>query len=490
MSALATVISPYSWQPAIELGNRMWAKRVLPIGEISYKGRTLHFTRDYIEGLVHAFQDQAYDQVAFQLADSGNTHTNDPERFRGEIVDMQARDDGLWLYLNPTEAGDRVLRENPNLGVSARIVESYNRSDGKFYPAAVQHMLGTLDPRIPALGAWTPVEMSNEGGGITIDLSQSTFPGDAPPDVDELSDAELEQLAAELTDEDLADLTDEDLEDLFDGGSGELTDDELADLIDGMDDEDGESEFTDAELASWVDSLSDADLAELEAEAGGYADGTAAALGEFSNAFQQSWDSAQGRASARAEADEHDRQHPARTSEDILARALSRASRGILTSEAALASQRTAIELSNQAGLCGPGDPVTGMCSARYHALGCSGHAPGSDGQVELANGGAGALEGLMMGLFDGGREDDGLVPVPAGYVELAHELNESWGLHTGATAYAYDPEAEDLFSQPYQGDAYAAMAREVGRPDLVTPQPEYTGYPAVSELARELGLR
>ena len=33
--------------------------------------------------------------------------------------------------------------------MSARIVEDYARSDGKFFTAAVQHVLGTLDPRIP-----------------------------------------------------------------------------------------------------------------------------------------------------------------------------------------------------------------------------------------------------------------------------------------------------------------------------------------------------
>jgi len=203
MSALASVQAPYSWQPAVELGNRMWAKKVLPVGSVEYKGRQLHFTPDYLAGLVEAFRDGAYDQVPLQLADASNTHTNDPERTAGEITDLELRHDGLWCLAQLTERGERVLSENPRLGVSARIVEQYNRSDGQFYPAAIQHVLGTLDPRIPALGAWTPVEMSNEGG-MVIDLSQVSFAGDAPPDVDwELTDAELEQLAGMMTDEDL-----------------------------------------------------------------------------------------------------------------------------------------------------------------------------------------------------------------------------------------------------------------------------------------------
>lgn len=91
------------------------------------------------------------------MATGKNEHTNDPERTRGQILDLQVEPDGLYALAELTEAGEQVLRDNPMLGVSARIVENYARSDGKFYPAAVQHVLGTLDPRVPGLGAWSPV---------------------------------------------------------------------------------------------------------------------------------------------------------------------------------------------------------------------------------------------------------------------------------------------------------------------------------------------
>ncbi len=157
----AAVLTPFDRGNVISLGNRLWKKRVLPVGDVEYQGRTLHFTRDYLASLEAAFRDRAYDQVSFQLADAKNTHTNDPERHRGTITDMRVETDGLWVTLNPTEAGEQVLKTNPYLGVSARIVENYPRSDGKFYPAAVQHVLGTLDPRIPGLGAWQAIENAN-----------------------------------------------------------------------------------------------------------------------------------------------------------------------------------------------------------------------------------------------------------------------------------------------------------------------------------------
>jgi len=176
----AAVLTPFTTADAVELGNRLWRKRVLPVGDVEYKGRLLHFTRDYLGQLVAAFTSRAYDQVPFQLADAANTHTNDPERTRGEIRSMDLEDDGLYVTAELTEDGERVLTANPRLGVSARIVEGYDRSDGKHYPAAIQHVLGTLDPRIPGLGAWEAIEAASPVPDTVIDLSASNFAGDAP----------------------------------------------------------------------------------------------------------------------------------------------------------------------------------------------------------------------------------------------------------------------------------------------------------------------
>ena len=92
---------------------------------------------------------------------------------------MRAEQDGLYVVLDPTPRGEQLLRENPMLGVSARIVEQFQRADGKFYPAAIQHVLATHDPRINGLGPWQPIEMSNESS-IVIDLSSLSFAGQEP----------------------------------------------------------------------------------------------------------------------------------------------------------------------------------------------------------------------------------------------------------------------------------------------------------------------
>jgi hypothetical protein len=171
----AALLTPFQETEAVELGNRQWVKKILPVGQIDYKGRTLHFTRDYLGRLAAAFQSRAYDQVPFQLADAANTHTNDPERTRGEITGMEVRADGLYVTAQVTPEGEQVLTANPRLGVSARIVEDYARSDGRHFPVAIQHVLGTLDPRIPGLGAWEAIEASSPVPGITWDLTGGAF---------------------------------------------------------------------------------------------------------------------------------------------------------------------------------------------------------------------------------------------------------------------------------------------------------------------------
>jgi hypothetical protein len=179
----AAVLTPFHGSQAVELGNRLWRKKVLPVGDVEYKGRLLHFTKDYLGQLVTAFQSRAYDQVPFQLADAHNTHTNDPERTRGEITAMELGDDGLYVTAALTPEGEQVLAANPKLGVSARIVEDYARSDGLHFPAAIQHVLGTLDPRIPGLGAWEAIEAASPVPDTVIDLSASVFAGDEPVDL-------------------------------------------------------------------------------------------------------------------------------------------------------------------------------------------------------------------------------------------------------------------------------------------------------------------
>jgi hypothetical protein len=285
----AAVLTPFTAAEAVELGNRLWRKKVLPVGDVEYKGRLLHFTKDYLGQLAAAFTNRAYDQVPFQLADAANTHTNDPERTRGEIRGMELEDDGLYITAELTEDGERVLTANPKLGVSARIVEDYARSDGRHFPAAIQHVLGTLDPRIPGLGAWQAIEAASPVPDTVIDLSAASFAGetdtapapsqpepaapaepegtDGMPDLDALTDEQKARLAK------LLELPDDQLDALAAGGLV-LTPDELLALTgraDGGDESDEDEDAGDEgdgedEIAAQVAAMTDEDFAAIQAE--------------------------------------------------------------------------------------------------------------------------------------------------------------------------------------------------------------------------------
>jgi len=197
-----TVVTPFSRSQAIELAGNLWRKKLLPVGTITYRGpgappegRKIHFTREYLRGLAEAFRSRAYDQVPFQIAGDDNKHTNAVERYRGEILDLDLADDGLYCVARVTPGGEKILSENPNLGVSARIREDYARSDGEFFPAAIQHVLGTLDPHVPQLGPWQAVDLANSNSGRVIDLSGCQFDGEAGGG---LSDAEMDTVLGRI----------------------------------------------------------------------------------------------------------------------------------------------------------------------------------------------------------------------------------------------------------------------------------------------------
>lgn len=179
------VLTPQLATDAVELSGGRWKKQILPMRPITYTGRdgkkrVIDFNRAYLTDLVTAYNDKAYDQVPFQIADAANTHTNDPARTAGEFVQLELGNDGLYAVLEPNEFGKDILAKNPKLSVSARIFENMDRSDGKHYPRALQHVLGTLDPQVPGLKPWeqvaedAPVGLSG-GTEDFVDLSNANY---------------------------------------------------------------------------------------------------------------------------------------------------------------------------------------------------------------------------------------------------------------------------------------------------------------------------
>lgn len=178
MTTKRQVLTPQAIGQAVELsaGSGLWKKQILPARTIKYKGRDLNFDRRYFTELSNSFKRRAFDQVPTQIADAANKHNNDPRNTGGELVDLSVEDDGLYGIFRPNLVGAQVLANNPKIGVSARILEGYRRSDGASFGKALQHVLLTVDPHIPGMKPWEKVaELSaDEQPEDTIDLSSGT----------------------------------------------------------------------------------------------------------------------------------------------------------------------------------------------------------------------------------------------------------------------------------------------------------------------------
>ncbi|MGW1676026.1 hypothetical protein [Saccharopolyspora sp. NPDC002376] len=223
------ILSPIDLGTASKVGGRLFRKQVLPIGSINYKGRRIDFTRDKLAAMADAFRSGAFDSVPLVMADTENQHTMDPRATTGEMVDLELTADGLDGVFRASEEATKLLESYPRVGISARILENYERADGKAFPAAIQHALITSDPRITGMRPWEAVNLSAEvGAGDVLDLTAETF---APPEggqegkagmafTDEETD-QLRKLLAMLRDEQ---------QDTSDAGQVDETDDEVPEL--------------------------------------------------------------------------------------------------------------------------------------------------------------------------------------------------------------------------------------------------------------------
>jgi hypothetical protein len=162
---------------AVQDGKMAFWKQILPMKTIHYTAKdgarkVLDFTKDYLEDLA---RNAAVDKVGFLLADKDNRHTMDPERWRGEVAKFEVRDDGLYgKIVFPTREAAKAVLDNPDLGVSARIREGVQRSDGSTVSRGIIHVLGTLDPQVSGMSGWQTADLSTSGEDV-LDLTDATY---------------------------------------------------------------------------------------------------------------------------------------------------------------------------------------------------------------------------------------------------------------------------------------------------------------------------
>jgi hypothetical protein len=158
---------------AVELsqGTNLFEKQVLPFGKFNYKGDTFEITPDWADNAIRAFEDKAFDQTPFALADESNSHDVDhrPDRFGGEVLRFVKRPNGLNAILRLTNKVASMVRDNKKLGVSVRFREGYTRdADQKTWPVVIDQVLGTLKPRLTGMAPWKEIALSNLADGTEV----------------------------------------------------------------------------------------------------------------------------------------------------------------------------------------------------------------------------------------------------------------------------------------------------------------------------------
>ena len=161
-------------------GQVYYKKQILPEGKFTYKtadGKDieLDLTAAQHQIYVDSFKKKAYDEVPFQFG----AHTNDPTIRKGTMADVEyVPGKGSWGYFQLDEEAAKYVEKYPNFGVSPRLVVGLKRMDGKTFPAAIQHVAGTVVPRASGMSPWEKIELSEDDlpDDVTIiDFSDETI---------------------------------------------------------------------------------------------------------------------------------------------------------------------------------------------------------------------------------------------------------------------------------------------------------------------------
>lgn len=160
-----------------EVSPRVYEKEILRAGRINYKGRTLEFTPQMLRSIVDSFERKPFDYVPFQFVDENNAHTDDPRRYAGRIKALRLSPDGesLRALIELTPDAERIVKHNPNFGVSVKLYPDYTRvSDGVHFGPTLVHVAGTHRPRLTDLAPWQEIAASVDDE-MTLDLSDADF---------------------------------------------------------------------------------------------------------------------------------------------------------------------------------------------------------------------------------------------------------------------------------------------------------------------------
>jgi hypothetical protein len=222
------ILTPFDFSDAVKAGRRRFWKQILPVTTIDYNGQKVDFNEDFHKDLELSHREGAYEQVPLVFADSENRHNMDPRNFGGEILDVQyrgpAKGQGTWALIEADKDAERVIKKNPRLGVSARIVQGINKADGRSFKRAINHVLLTMNPRVSGMEPWQAVNLSDEDADVdVVDLTAENYKTEGT----EMGKKPVKRTADGKID--LSALTDEEFQALLDLADTQVEDEEETD---------------------------------------------------------------------------------------------------------------------------------------------------------------------------------------------------------------------------------------------------------------------
>lgn len=174
-----TILAPISLSEPVRAGRRRFWKQILPVTSIDYDGQRIDFDPKFHMDLAEAFKKGAYDQVPVVFAGEKNEHNMDPRNFGGDVIKMEyrgpGRGQGTWALIEASKDAARLIKQNPKLGVSPRIKQGIEKSDGRFIPRAVNHVLLTMNPRVQGMSPWQAVDLSEDADTEVVDLTAAEY---------------------------------------------------------------------------------------------------------------------------------------------------------------------------------------------------------------------------------------------------------------------------------------------------------------------------
>lgn len=158
---------------------RLVKKEILRTGKLNYpgiRGGSVQLTGDMFDKIVENFNSKVCDIVQFPLADASNSHSEDPLRNGGEVVQLERKGDSLYAYIDvrKPEVVDGIVNKTI-LGASAMLALNYTDTrTGKPAGPTLLHVAGTNRPHVLELDDFEVIAASVDSKGEAVLLTAPT----------------------------------------------------------------------------------------------------------------------------------------------------------------------------------------------------------------------------------------------------------------------------------------------------------------------------